>query len=439
MTASRHITVYARAVFDALHFTSPRFDALSGLTDAEWRQLIDFCRRTQLAIPFALGCHDRVPVWVANLFNQNLANNAERWRRTKLAYQEMRGAFEATGLEFVTLKGFTHAPLFVADPRLRAQYDVDLLFPRDQIHAARDVALGIGYEPLGGGKRQAVDHLPTLIRKTGWEWRGDYFDPDLPLALELHFRLWDRGTEGFAIPALEDFWERRQRRTIEDLEFTSLADIDLPGYASAHALRHLLRGDSRPSHLYEIAYFLERNCDAAFWRTWRECHDQPLRRVEAICFAMARQWFGCRLPAIAQEETERLPEPLRAWLAAYAHTPLVNLFHATKDELWLHLSLLDPCYSRLRIQGRWMPCIYPPPPSAGEFGCAPPGAISYFCSLERGVTRVRWSPRCGAAQFGPAAVSESAASDRTRKIVRRVCPPMVRPEIPRAYPHAGRP
>jgi hypothetical protein len=365
MTASRHIPVYARAVFDALHFTSPRFDALSGLTDVEWRQLIDFCRRTQLAIPFALGCHDHVPVWVADLFNQNLANNAERWRRTKLAYQEVRGAFEAAGLEFVTLKGFTHAPLFVADPRLRAQYDLDLFFPREQIYAARDLALRIGYEPLGGGNRQLVDHLPTLIRKSGWEWRGDYFDPELPLALELHFRLWDRGTEGVAIPGVEDFWERRQRRTIEDLEFTSLADIDLPGYASAHALRHLLRGDSRASHLYEIAYFLERNRDAEFWRVWRECHDEPLRRVEAICFAIARQWFGCRLPAIPQEEMERLPEPVRAWLAAYAHTPLVNLFHATKDELWLHLSLLDPGCSRLRIlRRRLLPLRLPGPVDA---------------------------------------------------------------------------
>ncbi len=210
-----------------------------------------------------------------------------------------------------------------------------------------------------------MDHLPTLIRKTGWEWRDDYFDPDLPLALELHFRLWDAGLEGFGIPGLERFWERRRPRSLEDVEFTSLADIDLPGYASAHALRHLLRGDSRPSHIYEIACFLGRNSDAGFWRIWRESHDEPLRRVQAICFALARQWFGCHLPAIAQEETNQLPEPVRAWLAKYADTPLVNLFHPTKDELWLHLSLLDPASSRLRIlRRRLMPLQLPGPVDA---------------------------------------------------------------------------
>ena len=322
--SSRRIPLYAQAVFDALQFAEPSFDALKGLSDNEWRQLIGFCHRTQLAIPFALRSQDYLPAWVADRFHQNLANNAERWRRTKHAYQEASGAFEGAGLEFITLKGFSHAPSFVADPRLRTQYDLDLFFLPDQLLAARDVAFRLGYEPLVARDRHPVDHLPTLIRKTGWEWRGDYFNPELPLALELHFRLWDAATEGFAVPGLDNFWERRRRRTLEDIEFTSLAAIDLPGYASAHALRHLLRGDSRPSHFYEIACFIERNSDAGLWRTWRECHDEPLRRVQAICFAIASHWFGCTLPAIAQQEIEQLKEPVRGWLSAYAQTPATD-------------------------------------------------------------------------------------------------------------------
>jgi hypothetical protein len=376
---SRHIPVYAQAVFDALHFSKPRFDALSVLTDDEWRRLIDFSHRTQLAIPFMLCCPDRLPAWVANCFKQNLVNNAERWRRLKVAHREVSCALRAAGIEFVTLKGFTHTPGFVADPRLRVQYDLDLLFRPGQVRAAYDVALALGYEPLGGVDRHPVDHLPALIRKTGWEWRGDYFDPDHPPALELHFRLWDSEMEGFALPGLEDFWERRERRTMEDVEFTSLAAIDLPGYASAHALRHLLRGDSRPSQIYEIAYFLAHNSDAALWRAWRRAHDAPLRRVEAVCFALAHDWFGCPLPAIAREEIMQLPEPVRAWLAAHAHTPAENLFHPTKDELWLHLSLLDPGYSRLRVlRRRLLPLQLPGPVDAVHL---PDEAIGW---------RIRW-------------------------------------------------
>jgi hypothetical protein len=364
MSSSR-IPPYAQAVFDALHFEEPCFDGLKGLADNDWHKVISFCHRTQLGIPFALRAGDYLPAWVADRFHQNLANNAERWRRTKCAYQEVSRAFEAARLEFITLKGFTHAPSFVADPRLRAQYDLDLFLPPDQLPAARDVALALGYQPIVSRDRHPVDHLPTLIRKTGWEWRGDYFDPELPLALELHFRLWDAATEGFAVPGLDHFWERRRRRTLEDIEFTSLAATDLPGYASAHALRHLLRGDSRPSHFYEIACFIERNSDPGFWRTWRHCHDEPLRRVEAICFAIAHHWFGCTLPAIAQQEIEQLKEPVRAWLAAYAHTLTASHFHTTKNELWLQLSLLDPGSSRWTIlRRRLMPLQLPGPVDA---------------------------------------------------------------------------
>jgi MFS family permease len=347
----RSIPIYARAVFDALHFAEPCFDALSKLTVVEWRRLAAFCDRTQLTIPFALRCPNHVPDWVQDRFHQNLRNNAERWRRIKLVYRQIDGALRGANLEFVTLKGFSHVPTFVVSPCLRAQHDFDLLFPREQVQAALDVALDFGYEPVGV-HRHPVDHLPTLIRKTGWEWRGDYFDPEMPLSLELHFRLWDAGTEGFTLPGVEDFWNRRHRRVIEDLEFTSLADVDLPGYASMHALRHFLRGDLRPSHIYEIANFLEGNRGPEFWRAWRESHDEPLRRVEAICFSLARQWFGCRLPAIAEEAAEQLPKTVQAWLAMYARTPAAGLFLSAKDELWLHLNLLDPGHSRLAILRR---------------------------------------------------------------------------------------
>ena len=64
--------LYAQAVFDGLHFEAPRFEALRNLMDAEWRQLIGFCHRTQLAIPFALRCHDLLPRWVADRFTIGL-------------------------------------------------------------------------------------------------------------------------------------------------------------------------------------------------------------------------------------------------------------------------------------------------------------------------------------------------------------------------------
>jgi MFS family permease len=361
---SERIPAHARAVFDALQFGEPSYEALNELTEPEWRRLEQFCARSGLTIPFALRCCDSMPHAVAERFDENLRKNAERWPRIKSEYLRVSRGFEAAGLEFAVLKGFSHIPAFVAFAPLRVQSDFDLLFPREQVQCALRVALGLGYEAVTGSDRHPVDHLPTLVRKSGWEWRGDYFDPEMPPSLELHFRLWDARTEGFAVPCVEEFWQRRQRRTIEDLRFTSLAAIDLPGYASAHALRHFLRGDLKPSNIYEIAYFLERNRSPQFWQAWRDAHDQPLRRVEAICFALARQWFGCEPPAIDEAEISQLPEPVRAWLATFGRTP-EPLFDPAKNELWLHLSLLDPGRSRLAVlRRRLIPLQVPGPVDA---------------------------------------------------------------------------
>lgn len=345
------IPAHAQAVFDALQFAEPRLEILSELNGAEWRRLERFGASSGLSIPFALCSRGHVPDWLAERFDANLRKNTERSRRMKAEYRRIRGAMTAAGIEFVILKGFSHVPAFVSSAHLRIQSDLDLLFPREQVHCALDVALSLGYEPVLAAPAHPVDHLPALIRKTLWEWRGDYFDPEMPAPLELHFRLWDEATEGFAIPGVEDFWGRRELRTIEEIQFTSLATIDLPGYASAHALRHFLRGDLRPSHIYEIAWFLQRSLTGEFWVPWRDTHGEPLRRVEAICFALARQWFACAVHPIAEEEIERLPASVRSWLGAFAQTPAL-LFHPAKNELWLHLSLLDPGRSHFAILRR---------------------------------------------------------------------------------------
>ncbi len=303
-------------------------------------------------MPFALRCAGNLPERVAGRLQRNLLDNEERWHRMKGVYREVSDALESAGLEFAVLKGFSHVPAFAPSPGLRVQYDLDLLLAPDEARRALDVAVNLDYEAVTSGSRRPVDHLPTMIRKTRWQWRGDFFDPDMLPALELHFRLWDAGTEGFAVEGVEDFWNRRERRAIEDLEFTSLAAIDLPAYASAHALRHLLRGDLQPSHIYEIATFLDRNDDSKFWLQWRQSHDETLRRVQAICFALARAWFGCRVPSVACEEIERLREAVHAWLARYGQMPAAGLFESAKNELWLHLSLLDPGVSRAPIVWR---------------------------------------------------------------------------------------
>jgi hypothetical protein len=118
-------------------------------------------------------------------------------------------------------------------------------------------------------------------------------------------------------------------------------------------LRHLLRGNLRALHVYEIAHFLDqRQSDAAFWKEWRELHPAALRELQVLACCLARKWFGCALPATVAEEISRLRPEVRVWFESYAACAVESKFRASKDELWLHLALLPSLRDRVAVVRR---------------------------------------------------------------------------------------
>ncbi len=287
------------------------------------------------------------------------------------------------------MKGFSHFPAYVDDVRHRWQGDLDLFLPQPQVRTAFDIVRGLGYEPIIEDDPHPTNHMPTLIRRTGWAWRGDYFDPDMLISVELHFDVWDQRTERFGPRGLEQFWERRLPRHVEDLSFIAFHPADEAAVASLHLLRHLLRGSLRPFHVYEIAWMLDRSsADQAFWSCWHQMHDSSLRRLEAICFALAQAWFDCRMPAEVNEEIQRLSPDVKRWLELHSSSPLASLFRPNKDELWLHWSLLESTSDRLAVlRRRLVPQTLPGP------------ADAVAIPEEKRTERIRWRARAKYAAY----------------------------------------
>lgn len=356
------------AVLAALNFSTPAASALCTIPSEKWPATLSFCDGAGLTVPLYLRCRDDLPQEVRSQIANKLRNNVARWTRLKSTFAEISSAFEASRIKFAVLKGFSQWPLFAGDPRHRSQYDIDLLLERCDLDRAAEIARHLGFEPaVPVGRRPVVDHFPTLIRRTGWVWRDDYFDPDIPFSLELHFRCWDAETEGFGPANLEQtFWSRLSQRECEELSFQGLNDVDSLLYASLHALRHLLRGNVRASHIYEIAWFLHRQSyNDEFWRAWRDSLSDELGDYQAICFALAKSWFGPTVHPIVEEYVSSLPSPVRRWLARYSLSPLSKLFKANKHEIWLHWSLLPCTRQRVSVlRRRLIPVHMPGPVSA---------------------------------------------------------------------------
>ena len=333
---------------------------------------------------------ENLPEFVRRRTESNFEANGRRLAKLKQEYFEIVGRLRSLGIDHILLKGFLQAPRFVPSPLLRAQYDLDLLCSPAEVQRAHQALVELGFESIGGKGRLRADHLPPLARKTGWLWKGDYFDSEIPPVVELHFRLWDPATERFQVDGLEEFRTRRVLAPFEGQPVPGLRDADQLGYAALHVLRHLLRGDLKPCHVYELAFFMEnQGPDEAFWRRWSELHSPALRSFQAAPLVLAHRWFGSVLPEAVRAEAEKLPGPVQLWLQHYAASPVLSHFQPNKDELWLHLALLSGNKNKAGVL--WRRLVPLSPPGQVEAVFVPEKKMTYELRLLRRIRYVRFA------------------------------------------------
>ena len=347
-----HVPPEVSALLSALHLSEPRMEPLTRLCHQEWASLLEFCDIAHLTLPLAQLPMGSFPCWVAERLRTNLADNAQRFDRLKAIYTEVVGAFGCAGIEYINLKGFTQAPDYVSSPRLRPQSDFDFFCQQEQVDAAQAALEAIGYRAIKATRDRRDDHVPTLVRRGDWQWRGNPFDPEMPPAIDLHFCLWNEQAMLFSVP-LDEFWNRQVSRTVEGLVLPSLHPVDHLGYLALHILRNILRGEWIVNHVRELAAFLHNHAhDDLFWRDWSELHDDSLQSFEAIAFYYARAWFGCAMHAQVENAIERLRSDQFHLLSRITTTGIENMFRKNKDSVWLHMTFLASRRDRWTILKR---------------------------------------------------------------------------------------
>jgi predicted MFS family arabinose efflux permease len=343
----------------ALQFQHPQGQPLQSMTNSEWHDL--FCRWeiSRLLIPLRQTCGDMLPEWVRSRIDQNLADNRERFERIKQAYSDFALASEERGAEHVVIKGFAQCPDFVEHPRLRLQSDIDLYCPPESISKALDALRDLGYQP---DDRGSADHLPAMIPPTPWTWRGNPYDPAIPVSFELHFCFWNERFSKLRPKGLDQFWLRRVERWLDGMHFPALAPVDNVAYSALNLLRDTLSNAMTPHLVYELARFLDTNAgNESLWEAWQELHDDSLRRLEALSFRLASHCFGCRLAEPVRRQIDDQPAAVKQWFQQFADSPLAASFHPNKDALWLHMSMLESSRDkRAVLLRRLFPTQLPP-------------------------------------------------------------------------------
>jgi hypothetical protein len=322
----------ARPLFQMLGSGGP----VSDYSSETWQQILAFADRTHLTLH--LRGNPGLPPLVEQQIEDRSAKNAKKRARLEEQFHQIAAGLASQEIPYVLLKGFTHETGFGLKPGSRAQSDLDFLVsPADKPRASA-LLEGLGYR-LHGPVNLSAEHDRPWVRPFTWSWRGDYFDPDMPIPVELHDSLWSPVRDRIPCHGLEEFWNRRTTVEISGIRLQVLQEEDRITFAALHALRHILRNDARPAHVYELARLLETVPDLPS----REGHGSDIRQLELIAFRFAQEWFGLRVP----EET--LPTPIMSWFKNYAWSPIENLTRPNKDVLWLHLSLLKSRSDRWRV------------------------------------------------------------------------------------------
>lgn len=352
-TRTLNIPPYVAALLDALQLQQRKMQPLRELREDQWRDLLEFCDTSHLTLSLGQLPSTEMPQWVVDRLERNLADNALRYKKIQTVYLEAATALHHAGVEHIVIKGFTQSPDYVARPEYRLQSDLDLYCPPIQIAAARAALKQIGYASDESLSVAAADHEYALVRLGSRHWKGNFYDPDIPIGIDLHFCLWNPRVSRIDLPESEAFWERRVVRQLDEFSFPCLCKEDHLGYLALHILRNLFLPDWIVHHVYEIAVFLHSHAhNDIFWYSWRTLHSPALRSLESIAFYHARAWFQCRLHPSVEQEIHNLPFAQLTWLERFSGSALENMFHQNNDSLWLHLSLLTSRKEKWKVLKR---------------------------------------------------------------------------------------
>jgi MFS family permease len=194
------------------------------------------------------------------------------------------------------------------------------------------------------------------MREQSWEWRGDFYAPDIPIGVDLHYELWDSEMEGMRGPDESDMWDRCVAVRVGDRTVWALSRPDTLTFAVLHLLMHLLHGDLRLHRAWEIAYFLHRSRhDEEFWRRWQALYSPEVRVSQFTTFALAQLWFGCDASeTVTRRIAARRLIPIDLQTLVQANDAAANSAAGSplqRGRLWHHAKTLLP--TCLQAIGFW--------------------------------------------------------------------------------------
>ena len=163
-------------------------ERLSAISERNWVRSYFWLDASGMALYFVnqleiLGIEDAIPATTLERLQQNFADNRIRSAAMFAEFASINQAFQAAGVDYANLKGFSLSPESCPHPALRRQLDFDFMIDGNHLELCREILIERSY-------------ILTAASKTTWEFKAgaselggmkDFYKTSSRHSVELHF------------------------------------------------------------------------------------------------------------------------------------------------------------------------------------------------------------------------------------------------------------
>jgi hypothetical protein len=333
----------------------------------EWQELLRWLDTSGMALYFFdrlkdLNLLDTLPFPVVARLRQNVADNAKRTVAMIVESVAIQQRFQAAGVSYAALKGFSLWPVSVPKMELRSQLDLDFLVADKSANEARRALEEFGYR---------------LVAMSGRSWEFKARE-DRPPTLSCLYKAGRSGSAELHLEAPDDsrpsLLSRTQWIPFHGVQMPVLSPIDLFAGQGLHLYKHVCSEFMRAAHVLEFRrHVIARHGDLAFWSELERLFaNEPTARMRlgAVILLISHTMDRFAPEALTRWTVDQLPRSARHWVELYGRRAVLASFPGSKLYLLLQKELeAAGIPARRSLRQALLPRALPPAithPVAGE-------------------------------------------------------------------------